>query len=315
MAPTSGYFNAITNAGLIQTRGLELHISASPFRNANGFNWDLDVNVDRNTSQVVRLAEGLDNFQLDGPQWRTLTLNARAGQPWGTLYGQGIQKDAQGRNLVYAATPDNIAAGRAGLYIKEENVNLGSVLPKFKGGLINTFTYGNLSLRLSTDFVVGGKFFSTTKMFNAYSGLGAETVGTNELGGNIRDEPYDTDAFNYNANGGILLNGVTPEGQPNTYRVSSQNLYENWLFALNERWIYDKTYVKLREVAIGFNVPKRVLGSFVKSANVSVIARNPVLIYSAIGGGIDISESETLWFEGGQLPPVRSFGVNVRLGF
>jgi TonB-linked SusC/RagA family outer membrane protein len=315
VAPTSGYFNAITNAGLIQTRGLELHISASPFRRNDGFNWDIDINADRNTSQVVRLAEGLDNYQLDGPQWRTLTLNARAGQPWGTLFGQGIQKDAQGRNLVYAATADNIAAGRAGLYIKQENVNLGSVLPKFKGGLINTFTYRSLSLRLSTDFVVGGKFFSTTKMFNAYSGLGAETVGTNELGGNIRDEPYDTDAPNFNANGGILLDGVTPEGQPNTHRVSSQNLYENWLFALNERWIYDKTYVKVRELAIGYNLPKRVLGSFVKSANVSLIARNPLLIYSAIGGGIDISESETLWYEGGQLPPVRSFGINVRLGF
>ena len=181
------------------------------------------------------------------------------------------------------------------------------MLPKFKGGWLNTFTYKNVTLRVNTDFVVGGKFFSTTKMFNAYSGLAAETAGLNELGKEKRSDPA--------AGGGVLLDGVTEDGKPNTTRVDTQNYYENWLFALNEKWIYDKTYMKLREVSFGYNLPKSMLGNWAKSANISFIARNPLLIYSAVGGGIDISESETIWYEGGQLPPVRSFGVNVRLGF
>lgn len=309
--PTSGYTNAVINAGLIRTTGLELHIYANPIRNANGFNWEFDLNADRNRSQVYELASGLTNFQIDGPQWRTLTLNARTGsdgspRDWGTLVGQGIKKDANGRPMVYGSG-DN-----AGLYIKEENVELGSVLPKFKGGWLNTFSYKGVSLRVNTDFVVGGKFFSTTKMFNAYSGLGAETAGLNELGNPVRD-PVLTGA-DAAKSGGVLLDGVTEDGSPNTIRVDAQNLYENWLFALNERWIYDKTYVKLREVSLGYTLPARLFGNFVKSANISLIARNPLLIYSAIGGGIDISESETLWYEGGQLPPVRSFGINLRLG-
>lgn len=306
VAPASGYTNAVVNAGLIRTSGLELHIYVNPIRSASGFNWEFDINADRNRSQVIELASGLTNYQIDGPQWRTLTLNARTGtdgspRDWGTLVGQGIQKDANGRNMVYSS------GANAGLYIKQDNVELGSVLPKFKGGWLNTFSYKDVTLRVNTDFVVGGKFFSTTKMFNAYSGLAAETAGLNELGKPLRDDP--------STGGGVLLDGVTEDGKQNTTRVDAQNLYENWLFALNERWIYDKTYVKLREVAFGYNLPKRVLGKVVKSANISLIARNPVLIYSAIGGGIDISESETIWYEGGQLPPVRSFGVNVRLGF
>ena len=277
-----------------------------PIRSASGFNWEFDINADRNRSQVIELASGLTNYQIDGPQWRTLTLNARTGsdgtpRDWGTLVGQGIQKDANGRNMVYSS------GANAGLYIKQDNVELGSVLPKFKGGWLNTFSYKDVTLRVNTDFVVGGKFFSTTKMFNAYSGLAAETAGLNELGKPLRDDP--------STGGGVLLDGVTEDGKQNTTRVDAQNLYENWLFALNERWIYDKTYVKLREVAFGYNLPKRILGKVLKSANVSLIARNPLLIYSAVGGGIDISESETIWYEGGQLPPVRSFGVNVRLGF
>ena len=302
VAPTSGYLNAVVNAGLIRTSGLELHIYANPVRRPNGFTWEFDINADRNQSQVVELVPGLDNYQIDGPQWRTLTLNARTGQPWGTLIGQGIKKDpTTGKNVVYGSGPN------AGLYVKEDNVNLGSVLPKFKGGWLNTFSYKNVTLRVNTDFVVGGKFFSTTKMFNNYSGLGIETAGLNELGNPKRDP--------VSAGGGILLDAVTDEGKPNTTRVETQDLYEGWLFALNERYIYDKTYIKLREVSLGYSIPTRVLGNFVKSASVSLIARNPLLIYSAIGGGIDISESETLWYEGGQLPPVRSFGVNLRLSF
>lgn len=83
---------------------------------------------------------------------------------------------------------------------------------------------------------------------------------------------------------------------------------------MNENWIYDKTYVKLREVSFGYKLPSRFLGKFVKSASISVIGRNLLLVYSAIGGGIDISETETMWYEGGQLPPVRSVGLNLRLG-
>ncbi|GHB77913.1 SusC/RagA family TonB-linked outer membrane protein [Persicitalea jodogahamensis] len=306
VSPESGYTNAYVNAGLIKTSGLELHLGATPISNKN-FTWQLDLNADRNKSQVVELAEGQQNYQIDGPQWRSLTLNARVGQPWGILEGQGIKKDANGNNVVYSPTAENIEAGLAGMYVKENNVKLGSVLPKFKGGLLNTFTYRDFTLRVNTDFVVGGKFFSVTRMFNAYSGLSAETAGLNELGNPKRDDPAN--------GGGIILDAVTQDGQPNTYRVNTQDLYEGQLFALNENWIYDKTYAKLREVSFGYNFPSRVLGRFIKTANVSLIGRNLLLIYSAVGGGIDISETETLWYEGGQLPPVRSMGVNVRLGF
>ncbi len=306
VASTSGYNNAIVNAGLITTSGLELHISAQPVK-TEAFLWEFDINADRNRSKVVSLTEQSNNYRLDGPQWRALTLNARVGEDWGMLEGVGIKKDVNGKKIVYSPTPENIKAGKAGLYVKENNVNLGNVLPKFKGGIINAFEYKGLTLQASTDFVVGGKFFSVTRMFNAGSGLAAETAGNNELGNPKRDDPTK--------GGGMLLDAVTEDGQPNTYRVDTQNLYENWLFALNEQWIYDKTYVKLREVSLGYKIPKRYLGKYVKSASVSLIGRNLLLIYSAIGGGIDISETETLWYEGGQLPPVRSVGATLRVGF
>ena len=296
VSPTSGYRNAIINAGLIQTSGVELHIFANPIKSDNGFNWNFDINADRNRSKVVKLAEGLTNYQLGGPTWRTLTVNAREGEDWGLLVGKKI-RTIDGQRVV----------GADGFYLFDDQKSLGSALPKFKGGFLNTFTYRNVSLRVNTDFIVGGRFFSTTRMFNAYSGLAAETAGLNELGKPKRDP--------VSAGGGVLLDAVTEDGKPNTTRVETQELYEDKFFGLNDQWTYDQTYVKLREISLGYNLPKLLLSRLkVKSANLSFIVRNPLLIYSAVGGGLDISESETFWTEGGQLPPVRSFGVNLKLG-
>ena len=294
----SGYSSTLINAGLIQTQGLELHIGATPVKSASGFAWDVDLNLDRSTSKVVELAEGLSNYQLGGPTWRTLTVNARVGEQWGILQGKGYVTNDKGEKVV----------GADGHYLVEDNKLLGSVLPKFKGGLLNTFTYKNISLRANIDFIVGGKFFSTTRMFNAYAGLAAETAGLNELGKPKRDPVAD--------GGGILLAGVTADGKPNTVRVETQAFYEDKMFGFNEAWIYDQTYIKLREVALGYNIPTNFMnGKVFKSAKISFIVRNPVLLYSAAGGGVDISEAELYWTEGGQLPPVRSFGLNLNLGF
>lgn len=298
VTPTSGYSSALINAGLIETQGFEVHIGGTPVSTMSGFTWESDINFDHSTSKIVELYPGLTNYQLGGPTWRTLTVNAREGEQWGLLVGRGYKLDANGNKLI----------GANGHYLFEDNKKMGSALPKFKGGFLNTFTYKNLSLRVNIDFIVGGKFFSTTKMFNAYSGLAAETAGLNELGKPKRDAVAD--------GGGILLEGVTADGKPNTVRVETQELYEDKLFAFNERWIFDQTYVKLRELALGYNIPKTVMGGKVfKSAKLAFIVRNPLLIYSAAGGGIDISEAEVFWTEGGQLPPVRSFGVNLNLGF
>ncbi len=297
VSPTSGYNNAIINAGNIQTKGVELHIFANPVSTSD-FNWNFDINLDRSRSKVVELAPGLTNYQL-GTTWRGLTINAREGEEWGLFNGRKIKVDAaSGKRVV----------GADGHYLFDLNQNLGSVLPEFKGGFVNTMNYKNFVFRFNIDFIVGGKFFSVTRMFNAYSGLAAETAGLNELGKPKRDPVA--------SGGGILLDAVTADGKPNTTRVETQEFYEDKLFALHDYWMFDQTFVKLREVSLGYNFAKKDFGNLpVKSVYVGLLVRNPLLLYSAIGGGVDISEAESYWTEGGQLPPVRSFGLNVKFGF
>lgn len=297
VTPTSGFREALINAGNIRTKGIELHLFVNPVKTQN-LDWSFDLNFDKSNSKVVELAPGLTNYQL-GTTWRGLTINAREGEEWGLFNGRKIRIDAaSGKRVI----------GADGHYVYDLNQNLGSVLPKFKGGFVNSLSWKDLVLRFNVDFIVGGKFFSVTRMFNAYAGLAAETAGLNELGKPKRDPVA--------SGGGILLDGVTADGKQNTVRVETQELYEDRLFALHDHWIFDQTFVKLREVALGYNVPKKMLGNMpVKSVYVGLLVRNPWLIYSAVGGGIDISEAETYWTEGGQLPPVRSIGLNLKFGF
>ena len=297
VSSTSGYSTALINAGNIQTKGLELHLNIVPIKTTD-FNWNFDINLDRSKSKVIKLAEGLTNYQL-GSTWRGLTINAREGEEWGLFVGRKIQiNEATGKRVV----DDH------GHFVFDLNKPLGSVLPKFKGGMVNSLSWKDLVLRFNMDFIVGGKFFSVTRMFNAYSGLAAETAGLNELGKPKRDPVAN--------GGGILLDAVTEDGKPNTVRIEAQELYENDLFALHDYWIFDQTFVKLREVALGYNIPKRVLGNGAfKTLYIGAVVRNPWLIYGAAGKGVDVSEAETYWTEGGQLPSVRSFGLNVKIGF
>lgn len=294
VVPTSGYNSALINAGLIQTKGLELHIYANPIKSETGLNWEFDINTDRSKSKVIELQGGLTNYLL-GSDWVTITNNARKGEDWGLLVGRKI-RESNGKRVVDAK----------GNYLYDNNQPLGSILPKFKGGVLNTIRYKNLMLRINTDFVVGGKFYSMTKAFLEGSGLSSITVGNNSLGNPKRDP--------VSAGGGIILDAVYEDGKVNTTAIDTRTYYKG-AYTIDENYVYDRSYIKLREVSLSYNLPQRFLGKLVKTANVSLITRNPLMIWSAIGGGIDISEAERYWSDGGQLPPVRSIGLNFKLGF
>ncbi|SDL27875.1 SusC/RagA family TonB-linked outer membrane protein [Siphonobacter aquaeclarae] len=319
---SSGYSSALINAGNIRSEGIELHIGATPIKTAD-FTWDLDLNVDRSRSKVIQLAAGLKTYDLlqsylgstsifsGVPRFGGTTLGfiAREGSDWGTIVGKAFQRfqavDGNGKPV---ANPANgkILVDADGHPLTKPNQDLATVLPKAKGGFLSSFTYKGVTLRFNIDWLIGGKFYSTTRMFNAGSGLSAETAGLNDKGKPKRDSPD-------NGGGVMIKDAVFADGTPNTKYVDTQTLYESDFFDLNERWIFDKTYVKLREVNLGYTLPKTFLKRTpFRNAYVALMVRNPFLIYSKVGGGVDPSETQTYWGEGGQQIPVRQMGFNVK---
>jgi TonB-linked SusC/RagA family outer membrane protein len=319
----SGYSSALVNAGLISSKGIELALHGAPVRN-NNITWDISVNLSRNTSEVEELYGELTNYKLaDGigaSRWGGFTVNARLGEEWGLANGRGFTYDDQGRVVI----------DELGRYVVTPNKDLGSILPDYTGGVLNTLNFKGFEFRAMIDFQVGGKFFSTTRMFNAYSGLGKETVGDNALGNPVRDPLTDQSgnpisgssilASQAGSNsGGVLVEGVSESGEQLSVLVEPQTYYGR-MFGLHERWLYDASFIKLREVSLGYEIPRKVLGNTaVQSLKLSVFGRNLWLIDSKVDG-IDPSEvlpgsNNIVFEERGGLPGVRSIGAKLTVRF
>lgn len=296
---SSGVQSSFINAGKIESWGWEALIEASPFK-SNNFDWDITVNFARNRNKVVSLAEGLDNYVLGNATTfrKSIQLQARVGEPWGQIVGTGYVIDPKTGLPLLTAT---------GNWQTQDNKVLKNALPDFTGGVQNYFRFKNFTLGVNIDFQKGGAFYSVTRMFNAYSGLGYETVGLNDKGNPMRDPVAD--------GGGLRPVGVLPDSTQNTSLYVDPQVYFGRQFDLHERWIYDASFVKLREVSLGYSFnPNAFRRIGIKGLSVSVIARNIALLYSNVEG-IDPSELEVYWNEGGQLPATRSLGLNAKITF
>ncbi|MFF5381897.1 SusC/RagA family TonB-linked outer membrane protein [Pedobacter suwonensis] len=300
---SSGYTQRTINAGNIKNYGYEITLGGTPVRSKD-FTWNADFNLGINKNKVIALAPGVDNILggIDGSVGSfgfvgspSASLNAKVGEASGFINGQGIVKDANGNKLI----DDD------GFYVLQDNMPLGSILPKFTGGFATSFTYKQFTLGGSLDFQKGGKLLSLTRMITAGSGLSEETVGLNDKGNPKRDDPAN--------GGGIRLEGVNATtGLPNTVYVDARELYETRLQNVFENWIYDASYVKLREVALTYSLPKTLFKKLpFQRIDVSVIGQNLWLIYSKVKG-IDPTELQSSWIDTAQLPGTRTVGFNVK---
>jgi hypothetical protein len=158
-------------------------------------------------------------------------------------------------------------------------------------------------------------------MWGTYSGLTAKTSGLNDKGNPNRDAVAN--------GGGIHVFGVVdqqdytenPDGAPiyvdKDFYVDAQQYwhatYDNQFF---DFYVHDLTYVKLRELSIGYDLPvnKLGLGKYFTGINVSLVAQNPWLIYAKTKD-FDPSEISAAYGEAGQFPGIRSFGANIKINF
>jgi hypothetical protein len=186
--------------------------------------------------------------------------------------------------------------------------------------MFNAVRYKNFDLTFSIDFQKGGLFYSETRNFNTGTGMSEETVGKNDKGYDWRDFPGAyTLAGGNTGNGGIRVPGVFADGKQNNRYISARGyFYTAMSRGAGEFYVLDASYIKLREVRLGYSIPKKVLEHLkvVKNANFGVIVSNAWLIWAnAKDYGIDPSELEVFWREGGQLSQTRQIGVNLRVGF
>lgn len=311
ISTATGYNARIVNAGEVRNRGVEMTAFVVPVQNEN-LTWRLSANWTRNRNEVLSLFEGVDNIVL-ATYNGGVSSNATVGQPFGTIRGTD-----------YVYTNGQRTVGANGQYLQSGANNvIADPNPKWRGGITNTITYKAISLNFLVDIRQGGQVFSLDRYYGLATGLQPETAGLNELGNESRDAIVRNPDGTYAANsGGIIQPGVLADGTPNTVRVSNTNYgLFGYVRQPNAAFVYDASFVKLREAALTFTFPKSITDrlAIVKGASFSVVGRNLWIIHKNLPDADpeEIVSSGNLGqgYQGGAYPTTRTIGANLRLSF
>jgi TonB-linked SusC/RagA family outer membrane protein len=321
LTSSTGYLYELINAGEIQNKGVEISLNGSPIKNSD-FSWDIDLNWAKNTNKVVKLLDGIDNLQLGSFQGG-VTINAAVGQPYGVIYGTKYTY-LNGQRVVDETN---------GQYVKTSNSDnvIGNANPKWTGGLNNRFTYKNFSLEFLIDMQHGGEIFSLDRYYGLATGLPDDTAFTNDLGNPVRNplvfNQYDVDGAGIpsagytSASGGYINPGVNSDGTPNATRIRADRFgaqgYRRGL--PDEAFVYDASYVKLRQASLSYSLSKNVLkNTFMNGLTFSVIGTNLWIIHKNLPDAdpeSGLGSGNLQGYSTGSLPSTRDISCNIKIQF
>ncbi|WP_144893912.1 SusC/RagA family TonB-linked outer membrane protein [Flavobacterium tiangeerense] len=285
--PSTGFNFKLFNAGKLQNKGIEATVNLNPIRTTD-FKWDITWNFAKNNNKLVELLPGVNELIIGTAPFQA-TLLAVTGQQYGQIYGTDFTYDANGKKVVDAD----------GYYIPTARKSLGDITPDYNMGIRNSFKYKDISLGFLIDIQKGGSYFSTTHMWGTYSGVLEATAANG-----IREN-------------GIVVDAVYEDGTPNTSVLPGQ-AWAQQHYGLDALNVFDASYVKLREVTLGYSLPKKHRGVF-SDIRLSLFARN-LFTWGLDWDGMDpemasYGSGNTQGLEGGSLPSTRTYGMNLEFKF
>lgn len=294
---STGFANKVLNVGQVNQEGFEIAIDATPVK-IGDFSWNTAVNFSKVESKVVELSEGLERFQI-ASAFNSVQVVAVPGKEFQLFGFDYLREETTGRPIIDPTTGRRQAG---------ETTTFGSVLPDWTGGWVNNFSYKGFSLSATVDVRWGGVMKSSTVENLQTSGLVQETVFGRE--GTF----IDTEGVLVDANGNVSENNV-PLLNAEDYWTSLND------GSVATPWVYDASYVKLREVGLSYTLPSNMLEkSFITGATFGIEGRNLALIYSKVPhidpeASLLGSGSDGFGIERSNVPSTTSIGFNVKLTF
>ena len=335
----SGYTAQNVNLGKIRNRGVELLVTLVPVR-AKDFEWTLNWNYTLNRNKVLELPESMNGrASIYGFSGGT-SLVAIEGEEMGIFeayVGKSVPQTAAGTHYNYS----NDLVGRIIVDAEgkpqnsDEMVRIGSINHKYMMGMGTTLRYKGVSLGVDFDFRKGGLMFSRTHDITYFTGNAMQTAYNDRNPFVVPGSVMVTGSHmepTYNENGAAILDD---EGKPvmtevedygeNNVALSGTSLYNYWnngATAMGSGSLIDKTYVKLRQVVLSWELPSKWLkNTFLTGVNVSVFGNNLLLWTPSSNTFIDPEASSFgndltgNFGEYSSNPSSRKFGFNVKVKF
>ena len=292
--PSSGRAKAVVNGGNIQNRGLEVVVNATPIETKD-FSWDISANYASYKSKIISITDNQEELILGSG--RLLANKIIKGGEYGDLYIKGFKRNKNGDILINAN----------GLPIVQDKYETlaGNFNPDWTGGLKNNFRYKDFNLSFLIDMRIGGEVISYTQARQAGMGVSSMTLAGRE--------------------NGLVVDGVIDNGNgtytPNTQTVTAEQYWTSigQREAVAEPFVYDATNIRLREVVLGYSMPKTILKKTpFTNVNISFVARNLFFIVNKAKYFDPEQGSGTGNLQGVEsfnLPSTRDYGVSLKFGF
>jgi TonB-linked SusC/RagA family outer membrane protein len=310
VAASSGFTEKVVNAGQINNNGIELQLNITPVRTDGGFEWVSSFAFTRLRSKVIDAGPQGEIF-LGGTGLSSLGTIHRTGEPYGMIFGTKNARDAQGNLLINENTglPFTLPSSQI----------IGNPAPDFTLGWSNTVSWKGFTLSALLDYRQGGKMWSST----AASLLLRGQLKNSEDREALRVVPgVYGDPATYEP----ILDG---EGQPmrNTTGITAFDYHFSdgfGAYGADEVSVYDITTIRLREVTLGYSLPKSLLSRTpFGAARISFSGRNLWFYTPNMLEGLNFDpevlstfpDSNIQGFDLGATPSTRRYGVNLSISF
>lgn len=312
ISPSTGYTTQVLNVGSIRNKGIELTVSGTPVK-VGDFKWDLSVNFTKNVNKVEELNDGATQLTLLA-QGLTPGLLIVEGQPYGVFEATQVLRDASG----------NIVVDPTGQPIDDPTpVQIGNIQPDWLGGLTSTLSWKGLSLSATLETRQGGNVVSSTAAQMYFAGIAEETAFNDResyiIPGSVTQQIVDGNP--------VLDDQGNPVYVPNTVPLTMsgggvRNIWSNVQGgSRNEEVLLDASFIKLREVAINYDLPKKLLEKTpFGSVRIGAIGRNLWMHTAKDNHFIDPEASafgngNVQGYESLGIPSQYSYGFNLRVTF
>ncbi len=295
ISSASGFNNVLINAGEISNKGIELQLSIVPVETKN-CTWRSSFNFSYNKSEVIYITDQIDNFIVTqsrtgaaGDEGSPAFIYQEKGEPFGIIKGSSYVRDENGE-IIY---------NNNGLPIKGDIKKLGEGVHPYTLGFSNNLTYKNIALNILFDGKFGGSMFSGTNDMAYFLGTHKGTLEGREEG--------------------VVGKGVKQDGTINDKVVPAMDYYMYLADNISEEFVYDASFIKLRELSLGYTFPASIASKLKMSQlSLSLIGRNLWTLYSnvpMVDPESGYSSGNAQGIEQWGLPATRSFGFNLNVKF